>query len=726
MKAGSIFYNNQDLSLLGAPEFTLKRTPDPAPPAQPTHYRTEIQVSVDIRAEMPATVWARANTLLGILRETSEALLVIEDENGGSTSWMATPLESNLPQALERRSGRVNMSFTATELLGDASSDVLTLYTVAGNVQTPIVAKVQSWNESVRITRPDSRAAHRSEVTSIITFSGRTAFSNPANAVNTRAMILLEQAEIINALSGKEVTISFAGFSRTLQMESMEAKPSEGWEWLEISGQGRYVTLPSETQAEVRLSIDSSTDPRTGETRTSVSGTVTAASRTIATQKVDSIRAAYATASGRRLVKNEVKDEYLDGADAAATGNNWTPTWTGLNFSIEFTETSTTSRYTLSIDTVEGPDGRRIVYTGTVRARTHTTALATIASIAAGKHPMELRNETKVEWATDEATDPLFFVMATFTYEYAAGSLTIRGTVSKSVNQSLFGDWEQSITGSITAPNLARARLTSRAYIPSGVLLRTDQENESRVMRTATVDSNTPDDLFTQLSFTYSWQAAHTTTSMTYEDISSPDYSRMVESRGISGTIWASSSVEAKKGATDLLTALGLSADKASQANFTNNYEKSGTVSAWLSFRFSYNFDLPLTGTIGHDIIEATYSIQRIGQVDYIPMTEIPLGMPVQQIAFGYTIGRLVASGSCKARVQASARAWGQSRRAKAASIKIGETTHTGAEDSPDERMEVVHVPFDGQNVAFHVFQFTYSFRYASGLTGLWSSDLTA
>lgn len=725
MKAGSILYNNQDLSLLGAPEFTLKRTPDPAPPAQPTHYRTEIQVSVDIRAEMPGTVWARAKTLLAIIRETSEALLVIEDENGGSTSWMATPLESNLPQAIERRGGRVNMSFTATELLGDASSDVLTLYTVTGNVQTPIVAKIQSWNESVRISRPDSRAAHRSEVTSVITFSGRTAFSNPANAVNTRAMILLEQAEILNALSGKEVTVSFAGFSRSLQMESFEAKPSEGWEWLEISGQGRYVTLPSETQAEVRLSIESSTDPRTGETRTSASGTVTATSRTIAMQKVDSIRAAYAATTGRRLVKNEVKDEYLDGADAVSAGNNWTPTWTGLSFSIEFSEVSLTSRYTLSIDTVEGPDGRRIVYTGTVKARTSATALATITSIAAGKHPMELRNETKVEWATDDSPDS-FFVMATFTYEYAAGSLTIRGTVSKSVSQSLFGDWEQSITGSITAPNLARARLTSRAYIPNGVLLRTDQENESRVMRTTSIDSNTPDDLFTQLSFTYSWQAAHTTTSMTYEDSSSPDYSRMTESRSISGTIWASNSVDARKGATDLLTALGLSADKASQANFTDNHEKSGTVNSWLSFRFSYNFELPLTGTIGHDIIEATYSIQRIGQVDHIPMTEIPLGMPVQQIPFGHTIGRLVASGSCKARVQASARNWGQSRRAKAASIKIGQMTYTGAEDAPDERMEVVHVPFDGQNVAFHVFQFTYSFRYADGLTGLWSSDLTA
>ena len=155
------------------------------------------------------------------------------------------------------------------------------------------------------------------------------------------------------------------------------------------------------------------------------------------------------------------------------------------------------------------------------------------------------------------------------------------------------------------------------------------------------------------------------------------------------------------------------------------------TTDQWLAFKFSYAFEGAVTGTIGHDIIEAQFSIQRIGMVDHIPMTEIPLGKPIAQLSggtmqspvgYGYNIGRLVASGSVKARQQATARAWGQGKRATVASFGI----YYGAADPPDERMAPSYLPFNGTTAACYEFTFQYGFRYADGLTGVWpSSGLT-
>ncbi len=132
-------------------------------------------------------------------------------------------------------------------------------------------------------------------------------------------------------------------------------------------------------------------------------------------------------------------------------------------------------------------------------------------------------------------------------------------------------------------------------------------------------------------------------------------------------------------------------------------------------------FEAALTGSIGHDIIETQWSIQRIGMVDHEPMTEIPLGMPVKQIPFGYNIARLIATGSVKARVQVTAREWGQGKCAAVATFGA----YTGAADPPDERMGQTMV-LNGADAAFHEFSFTYAFRYNGGLTGLWpSSGLT-
>jgi hypothetical protein len=84
-------------------------------------------------------------------------------------------------------------------------------------------------------------------------------------------------------------------------------------------------------------------------------------------------------------------------------------------------------------------------------------------------------------------------------------------------------------------------------------------------------------------------------------------------------------------------------------------------------------------------------------------------------VPFGYNIGVLVATGTVKARIQSTAISWGQAKRAAVANQ--GGTA--GAADSPRERIGAAYVPFSGTSIATYQFDFTYSYRYAAGLTGL-------
>lgn len=727
MKAGTIVFHGADLALYGAPKFTMRKFPEPAPPAAATHRRVEISVGVELRAEMPATVWARARALQALLASTREGLLELRDENGTVVSWRATPGENTLPQAIERGSGRVEMSFSAIEAVTD-NGLAATLDPLDGS---PVIEldRVGEWSMNVGISRPDDRAANRSQVSSGVNFTARTAMADPLLDAADRAAALLVEAERLRSLSGKQAHLSFAGFSRVVQVESFRATPSSGWEWIDLEAQVRFNTLPGDTEAEVTFQSEPVTDPATGETRTTVSGTVRAPDKATADAKIDAILAAWRTPA-RRVARISRKDSWLDGEDGDA--------WTGVEFSIELTEGSATPRFTVKIDTREAPDGRRVTYSGTAYASTLEALLATIEQAAGNKHPILTRDESSIDFATDDqGTEKL--MGATFSREYVTAATRILGTATLTSRRGRFGDYEGAVSGSVSAPDMTMARSVARSFIPSNVILRTDDENEDHAVNATTAATPAVSTQAVTLAFSYSWGTAHANTAIQYEDTSAPDYTRMVESREISGVAWAADKTTAQTAVNTLIQNLMGANAKASRSSFTQSHEReiiAATVNdRWLAFRFSYAFETGLTGTIGHDIIEAQFALQRIGMVDHVPITEIPLQKPVTQltggtlanpVGFGYNIGRLVASGSIKARVQATARAWGQAKQASAKSITVPGGTYHGAADPPDERMAVTYLPFNGTTAAFHEFSFQYSFRYADGLTGLWpSSGLT-
>jgi hypothetical protein len=714
MKAGTVLFNGADLALYGAPRFTLRKTPEPAAPAKATHRRVEVVVGVSLRAEMPATVWARARALQALLASTSEGLLEIRDENGTVVSWMATPGETNLPQAIERRQGAVEMSFTAIEPVAEQGYPLgMTLDPLDGGLSIAI-ARPLSWSETVAVSRPDSRSAGRSEIGSTIAFSARTAYADPLLAVADRVESLMAEAERLNALSGKQVRLVFAGFDRVVQVENFRATPNDGWEWIDLEAQARYVTLPGDTEAEVQFSSETTEDPSTGEIRTVVNGTVRAAEKTLAEQKIEAITEAWRT-SARRVSRIVKRDSWLDGEDFT------TPEWTGMDFTIEFTEGSEEARYSLTITTADSADGRRVTYSGSAYAATVDALLVAVEQAAGNKHTVTVREEVAIDMATDD-TGAEKLMQARFTHEYAVQAVMLTGTVTRTSTRGRLGEQLSSVSGSVSVTTDFNARTLARSFIPLGVILRTDEETENIAMNGQALQVTT-------LNFSYAWGVTHGSTSIQYEDTESPDYSRMITVREISGTCWAPS----KDAAVNAVAALKASIASGTplRESYSHSLERetvgnNPATERWTALRFTVAYETTLTGSIGHDIIEASFSLQRIGQVDHYPITEIPLGMPVTQsyggAGFGHNMGRLVASGTVKARVQATARQWGQSKRSSAATTN----GHIGRADPPDERMTVSYVPLNGVNAASYQFDFQYSFRYADGLRDTWpSSGLT-
>jgi hypothetical protein len=716
MKAGTIRFNGADLALYGNPEFTIRKTPEPSPPARCTHRRVEIIVSVHLRADMPATVWKRANALHSLLSSTPEGLLSIVDENGGSVTWMACPGDSGIPQAIARGYGKLDMAFSAIETVaGEKFPLSMTIDPLDGSPEI-VISRPTDWSQSVRVARPDDRLGVRNLVANTITFKARTAFADPLDDTGARAAFLMAEAVRLNALQGREVGLVFAGYDGTVQVESFLAQPSSGWEWIDLEAQARSVTLPGDTEAEVSFAVEDALDPATGETRISISGSARANEKSIADAKIEALLAAWRT-TGRRVTRILKRDEYHDGEDTDA------PEWAGVAFTLELSETPESARGSVEISTRESADGCRTTYSGTATARTLPALILAVESLAGGKHPVEVSSELRVQYAADDQGTQML-VQASFTREYQTAGTVLRGSATRTLNQGSFGDWQAGVSGRISAPTLEQARTAARTFIPSGTILRTDDENEDISVSGTTTITQTQ---LVTLSFSYAWGTAHTRTSMQYEDTEEPDYTRMVATRGLSGTIWAADRSAAESALAALLT--GLSLTNPTKESFSRSHERqvigSTITDRLLSFRFSKTFETKLTGTIGHDIIEAQFSLQRIGMVDHIPMTEIPLNKPVTQISagtlatptgYGYNVGRLTASGSIKARQRATALAWGQAKRSSAAQVS---GPHYGAPDAPDERMLETYAPFNGTDITCYQFDFSYPFRYADGLTGL-------
>ncbi len=728
MQTGTISFNGRDLSAYGRCSLTIQRSAQPPAPARPTHWQVTLRASISIDARMPATARARVEALQTCL-DVTEGELTFQDENGTAMSWIAQPSGSNIADILRHGHGVMQLDFTARQELGSGGTTAADATFRPHDASTDgsgdiTLHRVHSWQETVKTARSDERAATRKLTTTTISLQAQTAWADTSADYHTRLAWLHERRNEIRAMDTREGTLTRGSFQETVQVESIRITTGGNAEYLDISIQCRFARLPGSSTAEVEYTVQDTTDWATGKLTRTLHGTVEALDTATARLKADALASAYLT-QGFRLRKKSVKEKLLDGEDQKLT----LPAPTQYDIDIELSQYIHTT-WKLTVDSDENPQGATTTYSGTVTSASLATALAKAEEIGnhpTNPHPALLSSKTTVETTSDPlgpgnttppqnpAAEPAELVKVSFTYTYATATTGIRANITQENATPAFADHTTRISGEITAPTEAEATAAARSYIPAGTCLREHTETSSS-------QRHADNTRWTKTSFSYSWRTTHTPTTLKYTETFAADYRHMTGTRTLAGTAWAENEATAEAAILSLLATPLPHEGKLIAKSISTPYERCTTTphpatAEFLQKDFTLTIEENLTGETGHDIIEAKWSLERLGMVDHTPITPVPCGMPVRQTLTGSkNVGQLTASGSCTARQQATARTWGQSKRAMA----ITHGTHSGAELPPRERMEAGYKSFDATTPTTFTFSFTYSARYADGLLGIW------
>lgn len=724
MRTGTLKFNTLQLDAFGTPSLKIQRTRQPASGERPSFFETRYSVSIEIDSLAPSTSRAKITAIKEGL-DTNEGLLTLSDENGYDQSWLVKPISDNIGDILKNGHGTMEINFSGNEAVnkGNAAQDAQ--FVPSSGAATIDIHRIETWKEDVKTTRKDERVGTRSLTTSTITFSGRTVWADLNLDYDSRMAWLDAQRQTIKGMDTKEGVLTRPGFSETVQVESITIKIGGNAEFLMLDFQCRYTKLPGDTVAEADFNVSDETDFPNGKITRRLQGSIEAPDEVTAKAKLDALATAYQTAGYRRR-KINIKPSYLDGHDQATS----TPAMIRYEFSVEYDQWFYTI-WKLNIDTEKNPSGNKMTYSGTVTSVSESLALDKAQEIGndlLSPHPVMLSSKETVKAAADpiqftdgETTlDPDLntqeFIEVSFNYVYAVANDELYANITQQINKPAFGDYTTSISGEITAVDEPTAETAARAYIPLGTCLRENSE-------TSTSTTHATDTQWTKLSFNYGWHNEHTETTFKYSDSLSIDYKSMTAMRTISGTVRAIGSTEA---ATAIDTLLGNPLPNNGvliNKNVNNHREACGLApgDSFIQADFTLTIEEDVTGTIGNDIMDATLQLDRIGQVQHDPIIAVPCGKPVKQNMPGsYTIGQLTISGSCTARQEATAVAWGQANRDTV--MTFGDAAKR-AERKPRETKKANYPSLNGTTPKSYTFSFSYSAEFTDGLIGIWPVD---
>lgn len=738
MHAGTITFNGLDLSGLGKPKLGITQQPDPPAPAFPTRQLVTLKVTVDIEAMDPATVQARVEHLQASMK-VHEGILRSSTGPGHALEWLAIPGGNNLSAVLTGRANTLELTFSAVENHSPAAISGITAatFTPAGSSSPITLHAVRDIKEDTSTERHSPRASARKLTTTTISLTARIAQANPADPLATRLAYLQAQAAAVKAIDCREGTLVFLNTNSIVRVTEFSPVIDEARGMVDLRLQCFYSVLPDNTKAEVDFTIDTQIDAGSGEQVLTYSGTISAETRTIALAKLEAIRAAEATGA-RRVVSFKTGDKRIDGADTLGIdGADWTGS---LTFSLEIREPRAGSHYTLKIaSTRDIRSGMRWNYSGSITAATDGAALALARSlVAATGHPIRTKSEENIEHVSDiylpeSGTQAgRHFVKLDFSYEFEGPSDGfIGGEITTDRNLPLFGEYRRMISGFLiaTTREVAEGRLILLLAGEGAAIEKTLKWSDTYLDDTGT--DATPKRVFQKLEFTAGSRTVRGHASVKYTDSTSTEIATMMQQRDVSGTIWTDSASHAETVLDTLIASIfgAAAGNQPTKIVISHAREKWGnatqvsSVSAnsdWAQMDFQLSKASKITGTVGYDIIEAGYTLERVGCLNHTVVTPTPFGRPVVQVGTGHLPGTLSLNANCKARVAATARAWVQGKRALVNGIgSEGTTRHITAQPRETESPE--YEPFSGSVTL--LWNFTGSYQWTvSGtqLDGLW------
>jgi hypothetical protein len=724
MHKGTVMFNGVDFSGLGKPKLSISRQADPPAPAFPTRWAVSLTVSVALEAMDPGTIQARVRRLQASLN-VPDGILTSASGSGHAVEWLAVPTRDNLTEAMTGKTNTLEMAFSAWENHPNASIESLisAAFTPSGSGVPITLHALREVREEVRTDRHSDRNAARKLTTTSLTFTARVMQTNPADPMATRLAALQAKVAEIKSLDCRDGLLVIGNNEHLVRVQDFSPVIDEQRGALDVRVQCFHSTLPNADIAELAYDLRSRQDEGTGEQVTTASGAIEASTRTIAVAKLDALRSALTTA-GRRTVSFERTDKAVEGFDTSESNDDWMG---GLAFALEFREPIEGNNYTLKIASRRDlRTGMKWTYSGTVRAADSNTALTRARSLVApGTHPVQTTSEETLSQATDlDAERTLRFTQLDFSYEYEGPATGfIGGEIIHDQQTPRFGEWRTITSGNLVADTKENAEAALAAFIGSTAAssLETSKRWSEVYLKEGT---NDPTLTFQRLDFSYNVRSAHTDVAIKYTDVIAPDLTAMTETRSIAGTLYATSEAAAETAFATLLTnVFGSRVPQKVQKSHHRESQTVGTVttSAWVQLDFSAECISNITGSVGYDLIEASFTLERVGSLNQNIITHIPFDRPVAQINTGWLPGTLTVNATAKARTQTVARDWCQGKRSYATSV--GSERYESAQ--PREVMGYDYGPFPTGTARFHTFSGTYSWAFTdSSLDGLWGTGI--
>lgn len=739
MHAGTIVWNGLDLSGLGKPKLGISRQADPPAPAFATRQLTTLKVSVDLEAADPGTIQARVRHLQKAM-QVAEGILRSATGSGHALEWLATPGGDNLAAVLSGQTNTLELNFSAVENHAEAAVGGIThaSFTPAGSASPITLHAVRDLKEEIAPERHAARASARKITTTTITFTARVAQATAADPMAVRLAYLQARAAEVKALDCRQGTLLLGSTHKIVRVTQLTPLIDEGRNALDLQVQCFYSVLPDDAVAEADYDIKSRLDAGSGEEVLSFSGSIEAETRGIALARLEAIRLAESTA-GRRTVSFETSDKVISGADTAGVaGADWTG---GLTFSLEMRAARAGGHYNLKIASARDiRSGMRWNYSGSITAASPGAALALARSlVAATGHPVQTKSDETLEHVSEifpPESGPAGrdFVKLDFSYEFEGPSDGfIGGEIGTDRNLPLFGEWRRMVSGFLVATTraVAEARLTALLAGEGAAIEKTLKWSEIYLDESGS--DATPRRVFQKLDFTAGARELRSQAAVKYSDSTSSDLASMTQQRDVSGSIWTDTESNAETVLGELIVALFGSAAAGQPPKVTRTQSKerwgnpgqtasAGSHTTWFQLDFQMSKTSKLTGVVGYDIIEASFTLERVGSLNQTVITPIPFDRPVVQTGTGWLPGTVSLNASCKAVVAASARTWVQGKMALVAAIgSAGVTRHVTAQ--PRESCTPEHTPFSGSEMTLFVFTGNYQWTFTGTvLDDLWPS----
>lgn len=731
MQTGSIQYNGRKINRLGKPTVSISRRPDPEPPALATRQLYTITLSLDISKHSASGVHAVIRELDQIFAH-GEGIFRMEDETGFSREWMANVNSSSPRDPLRGVGNHYEVELSSSQALqpSDTISHGATFLPTGGNIIH--LHHMREHTETVQTDRHAERISARRLTVTNISFTARVFHADPLLTHAERMAQLQTVANQYRSLNCADGLLTYPGFTSLVHVQEIRPIIDERRQVLDIAVQCKRYDLPGEEKTEALLTRSTDTDRSTGEEVHSVSGTITSDDRANAMARLEAIRRSSLSANSR-LTKFRHSMPTIIGGDT-----DYTEAWTGsIEFSMEYrVQTGACLGYELKISSEHdaATGSYRRSYSGYVTAPTLSAAEARARALGWEKHPYwtrfsEVSNEVNSE-GPDGCT--AMFLRLEFTYDYELVSDFATAEFTYSENKASYGDRSASISGSFASTDKTSAdsfqQNVIRSLIP-GASTATSLNLESRIINFVCTERNrftssagsggTVMMITRQIDFGVRVFTRGNTCHIKYNRSDRISYTDQTNASQASGIIWADSEALARSAYAALLAELNLG--NITEERTAVDYERiAGENPNMVQFSFDVSGLDTIEGQVGKDIIEASWSLTRIGQVNHSIITEIPFRRPVAQQNSGWTVGQLRIQGSVKAATSIGARAWAQAKIPLI--MSAGSSPYETA--PPEETLSPTFLPASDKKISGWTFQFSYQRSYTSGLEGIWSGSL--